>query len=120
MELYYFSTECFSPELPVHFHFVKTLKALQNREVVLIECERKVSNFKTKLLVIIPRNDNESLFNVEKYDQIFVYVLDGKAFVNRESIDLSKLKNKILDIGGITSSHEKATMWQVKDGGSEK
>lgn len=115
MQFYYFSTECFSPELPVLCGATKSIKSREGREVVLVECDRKIKSYKTKFLLLVPRNQNESISDISKYDQIFVYVLDGKNFVDKVDIDLSKMKNCILDIGGISNSYEKALVWQVKE-----
>jgi len=111
---YYFSTEGYSKELPIKCTYVKTLITANNREAVLLDCHKNIKDYKTRYLVIVPRDISTSLFDLEDCDQVFVYVLDGTDYIDRDTIDLAVQRNNILDIGGVAISEDVALKWQAQ------
>lgn len=112
---YYFSTEGFSPELPVKATFVRHLKNKKNREVILVKCKRKISLYKSEYLVLVPKHKGDSLFSLSDSDQIFTYVISGKDYTKVDFIDLKQGSKMVLDWGGISYSLDIANKWQVKE-----
>ena len=112
---YYLSTEGFSLELPVAANFVKRLATENNREAILIRCARKISRYKTDLLVLVPKSLGDSLFRMNDTDIIFTYVIHGAKYLNKDFIDLKPGSKMVLDWGAITFSLDIAKKWQVKE-----
>ena len=114
---YYFSVEFFSECLPIKCKFLKTLRALNavdDRQVALIELEAKPDIFLPKHLLILPRSLQDSIFDDSSEQCIFLYVLNGEGFLEKDEVDLSEnQKLHPIDVGGITLSYEKAKEWQV-------
>ena len=113
-ELFFFSTEGFSPEFPVKGHFLKSLRNKKNRETGLFECEHKIWRYDDiKYLVLVPKHFGIGLNDTDnESDPIFVYVLDGTEYVNKNEIGLSPGHKIIMDWGGLTGSLDKAREWQ--------
>jgi hypothetical protein len=112
--LFFFSTEGYSSGLPVRTHFMKKLKAKNDREAILVKCDHIISIYKTKYLVFVPKLVGSSFFSINSNDPVFVYVLDGSEYLDKEYIDLSKGTKIIIDLGGVALSLESASKWQVR------
>jgi len=112
---YFFSTEGYARGLPCRAKYIKHLKATTNpsREVILIECDERPSGYKSKYLVLVPRMQGDSFAEMGETSPVFANVLDGKAFLDAQEIDLSRGSALIADIGGIAQNLDTAQKWQV-------
>lgn len=110
---WFFSSESYSIDLPVQCRYIKLLEAKDNREAILIECNKKIDIYGTRNLILVPKHEGASFFYFKKNDDaIFAYVLDGTNFIDKNKIDLSKPK-LVIDWGGISISETTANIWQV-------
>jgi len=112
--LFYFSTEGYSPELPVRAKFLKKLNAKNNREAILVKCDREIAVYKTNYLVFVPKLAGTSFFSMNSNEPVFAYVIDGSGYIEQDFIDLSKGSKIIIDLGGVALSSELASKWQVR------
>jgi hypothetical protein len=112
-ELFFFSTEGWSSELPLKCHFVKQLKTKNQREAILVKCEEKITRYGTNYLVLVPKHIASSFFQIDG-QPVFAYVIHGSQYINSDEIDLSLNNKMILDWGGVAVSYEKALIWQCE------
>lgn len=113
VNLFFFSTEGYSPELPVECEFVRRLRATNDREAILIKCSKKIKAYNSKYLVLVPKHKGVSLLGLSE-DPVFTYVLNGAEYKDMDDIDLSPGHKIIIDWGGVTTSLSEALKWQVR------
>ncbi len=113
-DFYFFSTEGYSTDLPIKARFVKRLATNNDREAILIKCEKKIKTYGTEYFVLVPRHQGMSFYDLGNNEQIFAHVLDGRNKSTETSIDLSGGSKLIIDIGGISFDAKVADRWQPK------
>lgn len=111
-EIYFFSTEGYSPELPVLCRTIKKLNATNDREALLVECSEKIKDYGTKYLVLVPKETDIYFSNLQE-NPIFVYVINGSEYKDKDFIDLSPNEKIVMDWGGVSVSLGVANKWQV-------
>ena len=109
---YFFSTEGYSPQLPVRCREIRRLKSANNREAFLYKCEHAVDRYGTDYLVFVPKHQGKTLANVDA-QPLYVYVIDGRPYKNKKTIDLSPGHKMVWDWGGISTSLDTAAQLQV-------
>jgi len=111
-DIYLFSTEGSSPDLPVKCRFVKRLDTGGPREAILTKCDKKVRRYGTDDLVLVPKHQGRSLFD-EDADFVGVYIVDARVVSEGDQIDLSAGSEIVMDWGGISRSRRIAEKYQV-------
>lgn len=114
-KFFYFSVDSYTAGLQCEARYVKNLRATTNaaREVILVECDRDIPGYRSRYLVLIPRQQGATFANLHESDPVFAHVLDGADFVQATEIDLSRGSELIVDVGGISASVASAKQWQV-------
>jgi hypothetical protein len=110
---YIFSTERSIKGLPAAGHIVRPAKCLQRDDAVFFELNRPLTKKGPKTFLLVPKVAGHTFF--DDRDAVFAYVLDASNLINAEPIDLSQLRENVLDWGGLAKTHEAAAQWQVSE-----
>lgn len=105
-EFYYSSLDLSDKKLPSKAKYVKALKVKppnQNRDCAIIKLEKTPEYLLSEYIIIIPRDDQESVFCDKTNKPISLYVIDGSEYLSETEIDLNK-KTIFLDIGIISTN----------------
>jgi hypothetical protein len=114
---YYISIDRYSPKLPAHSSFVRTIELVgpnRDRQAVVIDTGRQPETFPPRYLLIIPRERSINLFDLNVGSLATLYVFDAEGLLSHDQVqlDLPETTSPI-DIGAITGSLATAKRYQV-------
>ena len=110
-KLYFFTIEIPCRNLPMECTFMRFLRNDFNRKVILIKTNEPVQPDNISDYVLEPRYQGSSFL---EDDLVFVYVLSGVEYEDRDEIELSEITSSdILNWGGLTNSLVDARKWQI-------
>ena len=112
-EFYYFTLDLdYNDVIPCTFvKQLGVLNAASGREVIIVKFT-EAHPLKTQYLILVPRDTEESFFNVREQDIVGAYVFDGTPYLDKEEVDINELEGKYIDIGALTPSLETAKQWK--------